>query len=96
MSERHSKICETLTNLTIKLDVPLKEISLIDAQLADLIQKERVLREKSEIVDGKRTLSDVDALVLKEYKSKINRCIRQKAKIKKDHKDDFDKYMTFG
>ena len=95
MSKRHSKICETLTNLKIKLDVSLKEIYLIEAQLDDLFQKEKVLREKSEIIDGKRVLSDVDAIVLKEYETEINRCIRQKAKIKNDHKDKFIKYERF-
>jgi hypothetical protein len=95
MSERHSKICETLTNLKTKLNVPLKEICIIEDKLADLFQKERVLREKSEIIDGKRVLSDVDVVVLKEYESEINRCTRQRAKIKKDHKDDFDKYERY-
>jgi hypothetical protein len=39
-------------------------------------------------------LDDPDAICLKECESNINRCIRQKAKINKEHKDDFDKLKT--
>lgn len=92
MNERHRKICETITNLKLKLEVPLKEIDDIEAQLTDFYQQERILREKSKIVDGIRVLDDADAICLKECESNINRCIRQKAKIEKEHKDDFEKY----
>ena len=92
MDERHRKICETITNLKLKLEVPLMEIDAVEAQLTDLYQKERHLREKSIIVDGKRVLSEADAVNLQECESQINRCIRQKTKIEKEHKDDFDKF----
>ncbi len=92
MTERHRKICETITNLKLKLEVPLKEIDAIEAQLTDFYQQERILREKSKIVDGKRILDDADAICLKECESNINRCIRQKTKIEKENKDDFEKY----
>jgi hypothetical protein len=92
MNERHGKICETITNLKLKLEVPLKEIDAIEAQLTDYYQQERILREKSKIEGGKRILDDADAICLKEYESNINRCIRQKAKIEKENKDDFEKY----
>jgi hypothetical protein len=92
MNERHRKICETITNLKLKLEVPLKEIDAIEAHLTDFYQKEKIFREKSKIVDGIRVLDDADAICLKECESNINRCIRQKAKIEKEHKDDFEKY----
>lgn len=92
MDERHRKICETITNLKLKLEVPLMEIDAIEAQLNDLYQQERILREKSIIVDGKRILNEADAVNLHECESQINRCIRQKAIIEKEHKDDFDKF----
>jgi hypothetical protein len=95
MEEKHAKICKTITQLKSKLREPLKEIEKIDEKLADLYMLERPLREKSEIIDGKRILSDDDALVLKEYESEINKCIRQREKIKKYHKDDFDKFGRY-
>jgi hypothetical protein len=95
MNERHRKICETITNLKLKLEVPLKEIDAIEAQLTDYYQQERIVREKSKIEDGKRILDDADAICLKECESNINRCIRQKAKIEKENKDDFEKYKRY-
>jgi hypothetical protein len=95
MDERHRKICETITNLKLKLEVPLMEIDAVEAQLTDLYPQERSLREKSIIVDGKRVLSEADAVNLQECESQINRCIRQKTIIEKEHKDDFDKFRRY-
>ncbi len=95
MDERHRKICEAITHLKLKLEVPLMEIDEIEAQLADLYQQERELREKSRIINGKRVLSEADAVNLQECESQINRCIRQKTIIEKEHKDDFDKYKRY-
>ena len=92
MDERHRKICETITNLKLKLKIPLMEIDAIEAKLTDLYQTERPLREKSIIVKGKRILSEADAVNLQECESKINKCIRQINKIKKEYKDDFNKF----
>jgi hypothetical protein len=74
-----------------KLKAPLMEINAIEAQLTDLYQQEKMLREKSKIEEGNRILDDIDAICLKEYESNINRNIRQIAKIEKEHKDAFDK-----
>ncbi len=92
MDERHRKICETITNLKLRLEVPLTEIDAVEAKLTDLYQKERSLREKSIIVDGKRVLGEVDAVNLQECESQINKCIRRKTKIEKEYKIDFDKF----
>ncbi len=91
MVERHRQICETITHLKFKLKAPLMEINAIETQLIDLYQQEKMLREKSMIVKGKRILDDPDAICLKECDSQINRCIREKAKVEKEHKADFDK-----
>jgi len=91
MVERHRQICETITHLKFKLKAPLMEINAIEAQLIDLYPQEKILREKSMIVKGERILDDPDAFCLKEYESQINRCIREKAKIEKEHKADFEK-----
>ncbi len=37
-------------------------------------------------------MSEADAVNLQECESQINRCIRQKTIIEKEHKDDFDKF----
>ena len=92
MDERHKKICETITNLKLKLKIPLMEIDAIEAKLTDLYQTERPLREKSRIVKGKRISSEADAVNLQECESKINKYIRQINKIKKEYKDDFNKF----
>src|SRR4030042_901612 len=91
MVGRHKKICEIIAHLKLKLGAPLIEINVIDAELTDLYQQEKVLREKSKIFDGKRILDDADAICLKECESNINRCIRQKVKIEKEHEEDFEK-----
>jgi hypothetical protein len=95
MEEKHANICKRIVQLKSKLREPLKEIEKIDEKLAELYMLERPLREKSVIIDGKRILSDDNALMLKECESEINQCNRQKAKIKKDHKDDLDKYERY-
>jgi len=92
MDERHRKICQTITKLRLKLEVPLMEIDAVEAELTDLYQNERSIREKSIIINGKRILSDDDAVNLLECESKINRCIRQRTKIEKEHKETFDKF----
>jgi hypothetical protein len=71
MIERHRELCETITHLKLKLKAPLIQINAIEAQLTDLYQQERILREKSKIEEGKRMLDDPDAICLKEWHSYI-------------------------
>jgi len=92
MDERHRKICQTITKLRFKLEVPLMEIDAVEVHLTDLYQQVRSMREKSIIVDGKRVLSEDAAVNLRECESRINRCTRQKTKIENEHKDNFDKF----
>lgn len=89
MDERHCKLCETITRLNLKLEDPLIEIEAIDEQLASLYRQERTLRERSEINDGKRIMSEVDSIELRECEVQINRCLRQQKVIEKEHKGDF-------
>jgi hypothetical protein len=91
MIERQREICEKITHFKLKLKAPLMEINAIEVQLTDLYSQEKILREKYRVEEGKRILDDVDTICLKECESNINRCIRQKAKIEKEHKEDFDK-----
>jgi len=92
MNERLSKICQTITKLRLKLEVPLMELEAIEAQITDLHHQQRLMREKSKIVDGKRVFSDVDERTYQECISRIGRCNRQKIKIKKENQDNFDKF----
>lgn len=89
MDEKHCKLCETITRLNLKLEEPLIEIEAIDEPLASLYRQERTLRERSEIIDGRRIMSEVDSIELRECKVQINRCLRQQKVIEKEHKDDF-------
>ena len=89
MDEKHGELCETITNLNLKLEKPLMEIEAIEEQLAPLYLKERRLRERSKIVDGKRIMNEVDSIELQDCEAQINRYLRQQKMIEKEHKDDF-------
>jgi transposase len=91
MDEKHSKICQTITQLKLKLKEPLNEIETIDEQLADLYKLERPLREKSLIIDGERILNEVDSIELQQYESQISKCLNEQKKIENEHKDEFDR-----
>lgn len=89
MDEKHGKLCETITNLNLKLEKPLMEIKAIEEQLAPLYSKERRLRERSKIVDEKRTMNEVDLIELQECEKQVNKYLRQQKVIEREHKDDF-------
>ncbi len=91
MDEKHGELCETITNLNLKLEKPLMKIEAIEEQLAPLYSKERRLREKSEIVDGIRTMNEVESIELQECVKQINSYLRQQKVVEKDHKKDFKK-----
>jgi len=79
MSEKHGELCKRITQLKAELEKPLSEIEAIEEQLTDIYRQERTFREKSKIVEGQRVLS--------EYETKINKHLRQRRKIEKEHKD---------
>jgi len=89
MSEKHGEMCKRITQLKAELEKPLSEIEAIEEQLTDLYRQERTFREKSKIVDGQRVLSGVNSVELKNYETKINKCLRQQRTIEKEHKDAF-------
>jgi len=95
MSEKHGELCKRITQLKAELEKPLSEIEAIEEQLTDVYRQERTFREKSEIVDGQRVLSEVDAVELKNYETKINKHLRQQRKIEKEHKDAFKRLKTY-
>jgi AraC-like DNA-binding protein len=92
MSEKHAKLCETISFLRAKLEKPLKEIDLINEKLPSLFAQEKILHEISQIINGKRILSDEDSTELQMCITEINRLNRQLNSIKKDYKEDFKRY----
>lgn len=91
MDEKHRTLCKKITLLKYQLQVPLMEIETINEHLIDLYRQERTIREKSDIIDGKRILNDADAIELKNCETLINKYLRQQKAIEKEHKDDFKK-----
>jgi len=89
MKEDHKEICRTITRLKSKLKEPLKEIETIDEQLASLYTLEKSLREKSEIIEGKRVLGDMDSIQLQHYEAQISKCLNKQKMIENESKSDF-------
>lgn len=95
MNEKHSELCKAITQLKSQLKVPLMEIEAIDEQLVDLYRQERILRERSEIIEGKRILDEADSIELGLCEAQINKCLRQQKTIEKGHKDDFKRLNRY-
>ena len=91
MDEKHSKLCKAITQLKSQLKSPLIEIEVINEQLVDIYRQERILREKSKIIEGKRVLNEADSIKLGHCEARINKYLRQQKAIEKQHKDDFKK-----
>lgn len=91
MIEKYKEICKTITKLKSKLKVPLKDMKAIDEQLSDLYTFERTLREKSEIIEGKRVLNDEDAIQIHHTEAEISKCLNKQKIVKGKNRDDFEK-----
>jgi len=59
------------------LQVPLKAIADQEERLAVRIEKERRIRSKSQVVDGKRVVDEETEAILKSLSIEINQCRRQ-------------------
>jgi len=95
MDEKHCELCKAITQLKSQLKVPLMEIEAIDEPLVDLYRQERLLREKSKIIEGKRVLDETDSIELEHCEARINKCLRQQKAIEKGHKDDFKRLKRY-
>jgi len=91
MIEKHKEICKTITKLKSKLKVPLEDIKAIDEQLSDLYTFERTLREKSEIIEGKRVLNEEEAIQIQHTEAEISKCLNKQKIVKGKNRDDFEK-----
>jgi transposase len=95
MDEKHSELCEAITQLKSQLKVPLMEIEAIDEQLVDLYRQERILRERSKIIEGERVLGEADSIELGQCEAQINKCLRQQKTSEKGYKDDFKRLKRY-
>jgi hypothetical protein len=91
MIEKHKEICKTITKLKSKLKVPLEDMKAIDEQLSDLYKFERTLREKSEIIEGKRVLNEEEAIQIQHTEAEISKCLNKQKIVKGKNRDDFEK-----
>lgn len=91
MIDKHKEICESIAKLKSKLKVPLKEMKAIDEHLSDLYTFERTLREKSEIIEGKRVLNEEDSIQLQHTEAEISKCLNKQKIVKGKNRDDFEK-----
>jgi len=78
-----------ISELERELDGPLNEIRGIERNLQSGINEERIYREKSIVVNGKRKLSECDAQILRSIQKEINSLERRIKKIEKDHEKPF-------
>ena len=95
MNEKHTELCKGITQLKSQLNVPLMKIEAIDEQLIDLYRQERMLRERSKIIEGKRILNEAYSTELEHCETRINKCLRQQKAIEKEHKDDFKRLKRY-
>ena len=91
MDEKHSELCKIITQLKSQLKVPLIKIKKIDEQLVDLYRQERVLREKSKIIEGERVLDEAESIELGDCEARINKYLRKQKAIEKENRADFKK-----
>ena len=87
--EKIEQLQEQISKLEYELQIPLNEIRRLEKNLQSKINKERIYREKSVILDGERKLPEHDAQVLKSIQKEINSLTRKIKRIEKDHEKPF-------
>jgi len=89
IAERQGHAAKMINRLTEVLRKPLEDIGVLEASIAKLIPKERRLRNKSEIIHGKRELSEKLRGQLESYGKQIAKHEKEIKKIEKEHPDQF-------
>jgi len=89
IAERQGHAAKMINRLTEVLRKPLEDIGVLEASIARLIPKERRLRNKSEIIHGKRELSEKLRGQLESYGKQIAKHEKGIRKIEKEHPDQF-------
>ena len=87
---KQKKLQIKIEKLRNQLQQPLKQLAELDDKLHAWIEKERGIRIRTRIVDGKREMSLCQAEELAQCQRTISSLERQKIKIKQPHQRKFD------
>jgi transposase len=87
--QRQEHAARQVANLEKILKKPIEAISVHEESIAQLIPKERRLRQQSEIENGKRKLPQKQMQQLNTYGKQIRSHERQIKRIEKEHLDNF-------
>jgi len=89
IAERQGHAAKMINRLTEVLRKPLEDIGVLEESIAKVIPKERRLRNKSEIIHGKRELSEKLRGQLESYGKQTAKHEKEIKKIEKEHPDQF-------
>ena len=85
--ERQVKLARQIEVLRISLQEPMAAIAEVALEISNLIPKERRLRARSQVVDGKRILPSSEAKEFQEIGRRIKGLKRTASAIRKEHPD---------
>lgn len=85
--ERQAQLARQIEKLRASLHEQMVEIAEAELEIANLIVKERRLRAKSQVVDGKRILPSSEAKEFQEIGRRINAFKRTVSTTRKDYPD---------
>ncbi len=85
--ERQVKIAGQIEALRMSLHEPMTMIAEVELEISNLIPKERRLRARSRVVDGKRILPSKEAKEFQEIGRRINALKRTVRAMRKKHPD---------
>ena len=89
--EKQEKLAQKINELTEQLKDAIEERSVHEQAIAVLIPKERRLREKTKLIDGKRIVPQVIRDDYERYGKKIRRHQKAIKAIENAHKEEFKK-----
>ncbi|MBL7217710.1 MAG: hypothetical protein ISS62_08485, partial [Desulfobacteraceae bacterium] len=89
VAQRQGHAAKMINKLIEVLKKPLEDIGVHEESIAKLIPKERRLRNQSEIIHGKRELSEKLRGQLESYGKQIAKHEKEIKKIEKEHPDQF-------
>jgi hypothetical protein len=82
--KRQEELRQNIKKLRTLLDAPLSEIAEKEQRIDTLVKRQRPLRKKSRIVEGKRVLTKADEQRFQELEKLIRSCGRSIKKIEKE------------
>jgi len=87
--EKIARFQRQISELERELEVPLNEIRDVEKNLQSRINEERIYREKSMLINGKRKLSERDTRILKSIQKEISSLKRKIKRIERDREKPF-------